>query len=78
MIKKQRINQSNASKLPGFWPMLGHTLNLIENKVMFGLDLTYLRIRCEIPGNLPAFLVRYTSRYVRIEQIHRSNSKGDT
>ena len=29
---------------------------------MFRLDLTYLRIRCEIPGNLLAFLARYTSK----------------
>ena len=78
MIKSQRINQSNASKLSGFWPMLGHTLNLIKNKLMFRLDLTYLRIRCEHPYDVPTFSIRNETRYVRIEQIHRSNSKVDT
>ena len=64
-------------QVPGFWSMLGHTLNL-KNKLIFRLALTYRRIRCEIPDDLPAFSVRYMLRYVRIDKFHRSISKADT
>ena len=80
-LKVGSIMIRKPNKLPGFWPTDVYVIDVrqtLKNNVVFIFDSTYLRIRCEIPGNLPTFSVRYTLRYVKIDKFHRSITKVDT